>query len=185
MHGRDRTWNSVGFIHRQCQHTWHTVIRTSSSKRTAARPRSFTEPQSVVTRSEIVQFLMIPLHFVLEILRSSTLQFFSSRVNSPFWCFPWKLELCRISFSLCGLSDHFFKVFNVFCQVRGSFWPAFILHGTVLLGFSLSESPSKWTLYVLQPKDAFASFPVCFSFGVVLGTHRLCLALCWSWQWVW
>lgn len=84
MHGRDQIWNSVGFLHRQCQHTWHNVIRTSSSKRTAARPRLFTEPQSVVTRSEIVPFLMISLHFVLEILRSSTWQFFFLKSKLPF-----------------------------------------------------------------------------------------------------
>lgn len=60
-----------------------------------------------------------------------------------------------------GLSDNFFKVFNVLYKVCDSFWPVFILHCTGLFFFFLVRESLQWSLCVLQAKDEnFASFPV-------------------------
>lgn len=72
-----------------------------------------------------------------EALRGS---FFLKRKLPCLICFPQKLELYRISFSLCGLHDNVFKAFHVFCRVRGSFWPAYILLQGPVRFFLVRES---------------------------------------------
>lgn len=141
LHGRDQIWNSVGFIHRQRRHTWHSVMRTCGSNQTAPQPGLFTEPQPAVTQSEISHCCRYNLCILfLKSWEAICGSFFLKSKLPCLICFPPKLELYHISFSLCGLRDNFFKAFHVFCRVRGSFWPACLLLQGPVWFFLVRES---------------------------------------------
>lgn len=116
-------------------------MRTCGSNQTAPRPGLFTEPQPAVTQPEISHccqyYLCILFLKSWEALRGS---FFLKRKLPCLICFPQKLELYRISFSLCGLHDNVFKAFHVFCRVLAPFGlPIFSCR--VLLGFPCPRVP--------------------------------------------
>ena len=104
----------------------------------------FTESQSIV--SQMFAVVDDTFSFYFWNLEKFYMVIFFPESKWPFLrCFPRKSYVFR-PLIFGGLSDAFLRASNILF-LKNYVTPL------GLLGFSLSESPSKWTLFVLQPKN--------------------------------